>query len=67
MSTTSTAAYSTGWASIVVGISNWGLNEWTMAIGLICTVGTFAVNWYYKRKSYQLMEEQAHPVEGGKQ
>ena len=67
MSTTSAAAYGTGWASIVVGISNWGLNDWAIIIGIICTVGTFTVNWHYKRKSYQLMEEQAHQVEGGKQ
>ena len=66
MSTTSTAAYSTGWASIVVGISNWGLSEWTMAIGMLCTVGTFALNWYYKRQELKLLQEQAHTGEGGK-
>ncbi len=60
MSTTSTAAYSTGWASIVVGISNLGLNEWAILIGIGCTVGTFAINWYYKRKEFQLMQAQAH-------
>lgn len=26
------------------------LNDWAMIIGIACTVGTFGVNWYYKRK-----------------
>lgn len=32
------------------------LNEWALVIGIACTVGTFGVNWYYKRKEYQLRE-----------
>ncbi|ENR0028975.1 phage holin family protein [Yersinia enterocolitica] len=32
------------------------LNEWALVIGIACTVGTFWVNWYYKRKEYQLRE-----------
>ncbi len=63
MSTTSTAAYGTGWASIVVGISNWGLNEWAIVIGILCTVGTFLINWYYKRQTFRLMNAQSRQGE----
>ncbi|EHC85118.1 Phage protein [Salmonella enterica subsp. enterica serovar Senftenberg str. A4-543] len=26
------------------------LNDWAVIVGILCTVGTFGVNWYYKRK-----------------
>ncbi len=26
------------------------LNDWAVIIGILCTVGTFGINWYYKRK-----------------
>lgn len=26
------------------------LNDWAIIIGIACTIGTFGVNWYYKRK-----------------
>lgn len=26
------------------------LNDWAIIIGIVCTVGTFGINWYYKRK-----------------
>lgn len=26
------------------------LNDWAIIIGIVCTIGTFGVNWYYKRK-----------------
>ncbi|WP_072105723.1 HP1 family phage holin, partial [Salmonella enterica] len=25
-------------------------NDWAVIIGILCTVGTFGINWYYKRK-----------------
>ena len=30
------------------------LNEWAIVIGIICTLGTFGVNWYYRWREYQL-------------
>ena len=30
------------------------LNEWAMVVGIVCTAGTFIVNWHYKRKEFQL-------------
>ena len=32
------------------------LEEWAIIIGIICTVGTFLVNWHYKRKEFKLRE-----------
>ncbi|MFP5942470.1 HP1 family phage holin [Salmonella sp. 741265062_PST] len=26
------------------------LNDWAVIVGILCTVGTFGINWYYKRK-----------------
>lgn len=26
------------------------LNDWAVIIGILCAVGTFGINWYYKRK-----------------
>lgn len=60
MSATSGAAYGTGTASIMIGISSWGLNEWAVAIGILCTVGTFAINWYYKRQDFKLKQKRAN-------
>ena len=65
MSTTSAAAYGTGTGMILIG--GLSLSDLAIVIGIACTIGTFAINWYYKRKEFQLMEEQAHQVEGGKQ
>ncbi|CND88205.1 Uncharacterised protein [Yersinia nurmii] len=33
------------------------LNEWAIIIGIACKIGTFAVNWHYKRKEFQLQEK----------
>ncbi|SUB82011.1 Uncharacterised protein [Pragia fontium] len=30
------------------------LNDWALIIGILSTAGTFAVNWYYKRKEFQI-------------
>ena len=32
------------------------LDQWAVLIGIICTVATFLVNWYYKRKEFKLRE-----------
>lgn len=63
MSGTSAAAYGTGTGMIVIG--GLSLSEWAIVVGIFCTVGTFAVNWYYKRQEFKLKQEQAHIGEGG--
>ena len=54
MSTTSAAAYGTGTGMILVG--GMSLSDWAIIVGIICTVGTFAVNWYYKRQEFLLKQ-----------
>ncbi|WP_095833797.1 HP1 family phage holin [Brenneria goodwinii] len=39
---------------IVETISGLTLSDWAIIVGIICTAGTFAVNWYYRRKEFQL-------------
>ena len=58
MSTTSAAAYGTGTGMILIG--GLSLSDLAIVIGIACTIGTFAINWYYKRKEFQLMQAQAH-------
>ena len=64
--TSSSVAVGTGSATAMFGALS--INDWAIIIGIACTIGTFSVNWYYKRKSYQLMEDQAaHQNEKGVQ
>lgn len=30
------------------------LNEWALITGIFCTLSTFLVNWYYRRKEFLL-------------
>ncbi len=54
MSTTSAAAYGTSTGVILIG--GMSLSDWAIIVGIICTVGTFAVNWYYKRQEFLLKQ-----------
>lgn len=49
---TSGAAVGTGSTTALVGAMS--LNDWAIIVGIICTIGTFALNWYYKRKEFNL-------------
>ena len=31
-------------------IAGMTLSDWAIIVGIVCTIGTFGVNWYYKRK-----------------
>ncbi|WP_291969322.1 HP1 family phage holin [Candidatus Symbiopectobacterium sp.] len=33
------------------------LGDCAIVVGMACTIGTFAINWYYRRKEYQLREK----------
>ena len=33
------------------------LNDVALAVGICTGFGTFAVNWYYKRKEFKLLEQ----------
>ena len=56
--TSSSVAVGTGSATAVFGALS--LNDLAIIIGIVCTIGTFSINWYYKRKEFQLMQAQAH-------
>lgn len=58
MSTTSAAAYGTGTGMILIG--GLSLSDLAIVIGIVCTIGTFVVNLYYKQKEYKLLQAQAH-------
>ncbi|AKH63881.1 MULTISPECIES: phage holin family protein [Photorhabdus] len=45
---TSPTAYT--WGTFTAMLSALSLNDWAIIIGIICTVGTFGVNWYYKHR-----------------
>ncbi|AWD90199.1 holin [Dickeya phage Sucellus] len=48
----SAAAKAAGATGVTVGVI--GLNEIAIIVGIICTVGTFIINWFYKWKEYKL-------------
>lgn len=35
------------------------LNQWAVIVGILCTIITCLVNWYYERKKYLLAEKKA--------
>lgn len=37
---------------ITAALAMLSLNEWAVIIGILCTVITCLVNWYYERKKY---------------
>lgn len=41
-------------AASYTGIASFTLNDWAILIGVVVTVLTGIVNWYYKRRSYQV-------------
>lgn len=46
-------------------IGGLSLSDLAIVIGIACTIGTFAVNWYYKQKEFKLLQAKAHLAEGG--
>lgn len=47
-----------GTGSTIAVFGALSLNYWAIIVGIVCTVGTFALNWYYKRKEFQLRSGQ---------
>ncbi|SEL11767.1 Bacteriophage holin family HP1 [Roseateles sp. YR242] len=52
----SKVTYSGAGAAVAGGLSS---NDLVALIGLLIALGGFVVNWYYKRKHYELAERQA--------
>ncbi|HGJ5874386.1 MULTISPECIES: phage holin family protein [Arsenophonus] len=44
------------WGILITILSFFTLEQWVAIVGIVCTIGTFLVNWYYKRKEYKLKE-----------
>ncbi|HGJ5900020.1 phage holin family protein [Arsenophonus apicola] len=47
-------SYLGGIVTTAIGIFT--LEQWVGLIGIICTLGTFFVNWYYRKKEFELKE-----------
>lgn len=50
------AAYTSAAGAIIAG---WTLNEWAMAVGIVATVFTALLNWYYKQKHLEIARRNA--------
>lgn len=48
---TNGAAIGAGTTTTIFGALS--LNDWALIVGIICTVGTFAVNWHYRDREYR--------------
>lgn len=51
------SSYSLGAITTMLGALS--LNDWALVVGIGCTLGTFGVNWYYKRKEFKIKFEGA--------
>lgn len=51
-------AYTWGLITSVLGVLS--LDQWAVLIGIVCTIGTFFINWYYRRKEYQIKAGEHH-------
>ncbi|WP_058911150.1 phage holin family protein [Entomohabitans teleogrylli] len=49
-----------GWGSFTTMLGAISLNDWAIIVGIVCTLGTFIVNWYYKRKDYEIRRGGGH-------
>jgi hypothetical protein len=47
---TTSSAY--GWGAFCTMLGALSLNDWALVVGILCSLGTFAVNWHYKRKEF---------------
>lgn len=45
--TTTLGSYATAGLNLYFGMT---INEWCLVIGAFCALGTFVVNWWYKRR-----------------
>lgn len=47
----SKASYTSAGGTLVAGLT---LNEWAMIVGIVATIASFGLNWYYKQKHLDL-------------
>ena len=53
--TASDISYGASAATVVSGLT---VNEWGVVVGLIIGTATFAVNWWYRHKTYELAKRE---------
>lgn len=51
---TSFSAYITGCITALLGY--FSLQEWALVTGIVCTVGAFFINWYFKLREARFRE-----------
>lgn len=49
---TSTVSYTAGVSTATAGALT--LNDWALICGIVVSLGTFVLNWYYRHKTYKL-------------
>ncbi|WP_339053546.1 phage holin family protein [Arsenophonus endosymbiont of Crataerina pallida] len=54
-------AYLWGITTTILGFFT--LEQWVAIVGIICTIGTFSINVYYRKKEYELKERQYENTE----
>ncbi|HGJ5877304.1 MAG TPA: phage holin family protein [Arsenophonus sp.] len=58
-STSTTCLTSVVWTIL----SYFTLEQWAGVVSIICTLGTFLTNWYYRKKEYRLKERHYEDTE----
>ncbi len=48
---TTIASYAAAVLNVWLGLT---INQWCMVIGAFCALGTFTVNWWYKRREHRI-------------
>lgn len=54
-------SYMTAIVNLYLGLT---VEQWCLAVGAFCAIGTFIVNWWYRRKDSQLAERIAAKQHG---
>lgn len=44
------------WGIFTTSLGAMTLEKWALFVGIICTIGTFILNWYYKYKEHKRKE-----------
>nr|WP_180558386.1 phage holin family protein [Arsenophonus endosymbiont of Apis mellifera] len=51
------------WAGATTAIGILTLEQWVAVVGIVCTIGTFLINVYYRKKEYKLKEHHYEDTE----
>lgn len=54
------ASYFTSVGAVILGFT---FNEWMLLLGVMATIGTFLVNWYFRYCDYQLKKREDERAE----